>query len=126
MKVLAAALVMLLALLQYRLWLGEGGLREVRRLRGEIEAQRDENQQLKERNRTLSAEVLDLKKGTVAIEERARTDLGMVGKGETFYQVVPPSAAVAPAPARPAPAPEPDDDGRVIEARAPTTRSTQR
>jgi cell division protein FtsB len=125
MKVLAAALVMLLALLQYRLWLGEGGLREVRRLRGEIEAQRVENQQLKERNRTLSAEVLDLKKGTVAIEERARTDLGMVGKGETFYQVVPPSAAVAPAPARPAPAPEPDDDGRVIEARAPT-RSTQR
>jgi cell division protein FtsB len=123
MKVLAAALVMLLALLQYRLWLGEGGLREVRRLRAEIEAQRDENQQLKERNRTLSAEVLDLKKGTVAIEERARTDLGMVGKGETFYQVVPPSAAVAPAPARPAP--EPDDDGRVIEARAPT-RSTQR
>jgi cell division protein FtsB len=118
MKVLAAALVMLLGLLQYRLWLGEGGLREVRRLRVEVEAQRDENQQLKERNRTLSAEVLDLKKGTVAIEERARTDLGMVGKGETFYQVVPPSAAVAPAPARPAP--EPDYDGRVIEARAPT------
>jgi cell division protein FtsB len=119
MKVLAAALVMLLALLQYRLWLGEGGMREVRRLRAEIQSQKDDNQQLKERNRTLSAEVLDLKKGTVAIEERARTDLGMVGKGETFYQVVPPSAAVvAPKPARPAPAP--DDDGRVIEARAPT------
>ena len=124
MKVLAAALVVLLSLLQYRLWLGEGGMREVRRLRAEIQAQRDENQQLKERNRTLAAEVVDLKKGTVAIEERARTDLGMVGKGETFYQVVPPSAAVvAPEPARPAP--EPDDAGRVIEARAPT-RPTQR
>jgi cell division protein FtsB len=123
MKVLAAALVVLLALLQYRLWLGEGGLREVRRLRVEIESQRNENQQLKERNRTLAAEVVDLKKGTVAIEERARTDLGMVGKGETFYQVVPPSAAVAPEPARPAP--DPEDDGRVIEARAPT-RPTQR
>jgi cell division protein FtsB len=123
MKVLAAAIVMLLVLLQYRLWLGEGGLREVGRLRAEIESQRDVNQRLKERNRTLAAEVTDLKKGTVAIEERARTDLGMVGKGETFYQVVPPSAAVAPEPARPAP--EPDNDGRVLEARAPT-RSTQR
>lgn len=123
MKVLAAALVVLLALLQYRLWLGEGGLREVGRLRAEIQSQRDVNQRLKERNRTLAAEVTDLKKGTVAIEERARTDLGMVGKGETFYQVVPPSAAVAPEPARPAP--EPDNDGRVLEARAPT-RSTQR
>jgi cell division protein FtsB len=122
MKFLAACLVVVLALLQYRLWLGEGGLREVRRLRAEIEAQRDENKQLKERNRTLSAEVQDLKKGTVAIEERARTDLGMVGKGETFYQVVAPSASVAPAPARPAP--EPDNDGRVLEARAPT-RPTQ-
>ena len=123
MKVLAAAIVMLLVLLQYRLWLGEGGLREVGRLRAEIQSQRDVNQRLKERNRTLAAEVTDLKKGTVAIEERARTDLGMVGKGETFYQVVPPSAAVAPEPARPAP--EPDNDGRVLEARAPT-RSTQR
>jgi cell division protein FtsB len=124
MKFLVATLVIVLALLQYRLWLGEGGMREVRRLRVEIQAQRDENQQLKERNRTLSAEVIDLKKGTVAIEERARTDLGMVGKGETFYQVVPPKAAVAPEPTSPAHDPD-DDDGRVIEARAPT-RPTQR
>ena len=123
MKILAATLVVVLALLQYRLWLGEGGMREVRRLRVEIQAQRDENQQLKERNRTLSAEVQDLKKGTVAIEERARTDLGMVGKGETFYQVVTPKAAVDPEPA--SPAIEPDDERRVIEARAPT-RPTQR
>ena len=88
MKYLAAGLVLLLVGLQYRLWLGEGGMREVYRLRAEISAQRSENQQLKERNRTLTAEVQDLKKGTVAVEERARTDLGMVGKGETFYQVV--------------------------------------
>jgi cell division protein FtsB len=123
MKILAAALVVVLTLLQYRLWLGEGGMREVRRLQVEIQAQHDETQQLKERNRTLSAEVLDLKKGTVAIEERARTDLGMVGKGETFYQVVPPSASVAPEPSQPAV--EPYDERRVIEARAPT-RSVQR
>jgi len=90
MKFVAAGLLALLVLLQYRLWLGEGGMREVARLRAEITAQREENGQLRERNRTLAAEVQDLKKGTTAIEERARTDLGMVGKGETFYQVVTP------------------------------------
>ena len=98
MKFLAAGLVIVLVLLQYRLWLGDGGMREVHRLRAEIEVQRDQNSELKERNRTLAAEVQDLKKGTVAIEERARTDLGMVGRGETFYQVVEPKAAVQPAP----------------------------
>jgi cell division protein FtsB len=95
MKFLAAGLLLLLVLLQYRLWLGEGGMREVNRLRAEISAQREENGQLKERNRTLTAEVQDLKKGTTAIEERARTDLGMVGKSETFYQVVTPKEGAA-------------------------------
>ncbi len=88
MKYLAAALLVLLVLVQYRLWFGEGGMREVGDLRAEIATQRKENQLLRERNRTLAAEVQDLKKGTVAIEERARTDLGMIGKSETFYQVV--------------------------------------
>jgi cell division protein FtsB len=78
----------LLVLLQYRLWFGDAGVREVNRLHAEIEHQKAENDVLRERNRTLSAEVQDLKKGTTAIEERARTDLGMVGKSETFYQVV--------------------------------------
>jgi cell division protein FtsB len=90
MKVLAAGLLLLLLLLQYRLWLGEGGMREVSRLRVEIGEQRAENEKLRERNRTLAAEVQDLKKGTTAIEERARTDLGMVGQSETFFQVVTP------------------------------------
>lgn len=90
MKFLAAGLVVLLVLLQYRLWLGDGGMREVARLQAEIEKQQAENETLRERNRTLAAEVQDLKKGTVAIEERARTDLGMVGQRETFYQVVTP------------------------------------
>ena len=88
MKYLAAALLVVLVLLQYRLWLGEGGMREVNRLRAEIATQAAENDTLRERNRTLAAEVQDLKKGTIAIEERARTDLGMIGKSETFYQVV--------------------------------------
>ena len=90
MKYLAAALLVLLVLLQYRLWFGDAGVREVNRLRAEIEHQKVENDLLRERNRTLSAEVQDLKKGTTAIEERARTDLGMVGQRETFYQVVTP------------------------------------
>ena len=90
MKFLASALLVLLVLLQYRLWLGDGGMREVTRLRAEIEQQQSENESLRERNRTLAAEVQDLKKGTMAIEERARTDLGMVGQRETFYQVVMP------------------------------------
>src|SRR5690606_7456363 len=95
MKYLAAALLVELVLLQYRLWLGDGGMREVRRLRAEIAAQMQENEALRERNRTLAAEVQDLKKGTAAIEERARTDLGMIGEGETFYQVVTDPSTVA-------------------------------
>jgi cell division protein FtsB len=89
MKFLVTGLVALLLVLQYRFWLGDGGTREVVRLRDEMVHQRQENETLRERNRTLAAEVQDLKKGTTAIEERARTDLGMVRKGETFYQVVP-------------------------------------
>ncbi len=101
MKVLAAGLLILLVPLQYRLWFGDGSMREVARLNTEIAAQERQNARLRERNRTLAAEVQDLKKGTTAIEERARTDLGMVGKSETFYQVVlpkdaPPADAAAP------------------------------
>lgn len=97
MKYLALVLLLLLALLQYRLWFGDAGVREVNVLRAEIEQQKAENEVLRERNRTLAAEVQDLKKGTTAIEERARTDLGMVGRRETFFQVVtPPRAAPAP------------------------------
>jgi cell division protein FtsB len=90
MKYLASVLLVLLVLLQYRLWFGDAGVREVNRLHAEITHQKSENELLRERNRTLSAEVQDLKKGTTAIEERARTDLGMVGQRETFYQVVTP------------------------------------
>lgn len=93
MKYLGAALLVLLVLLQYRLWFGDAGVREVNRLRAEIVHQQAENDLLRERNRTLTAEVQDLKKGTTAIEERARNDLGMVGQRETFFQVVTPRGA---------------------------------
>jgi len=81
-------LVVLLLLLQYKLWLGSGNVIEVSRLKDAIAAQKRENDQLQERNRALEAEVLDLKKGQAAVEERARKELGMVKKGETFYQIV--------------------------------------
>ena len=76
MKIIAAVLFVLLVLLQYRLWVHEGGMREVWHLRAEVAVQKEENDKLVSRNRTLVAEVQDLKKGKVAVEERARTDLG--------------------------------------------------
>jgi len=88
MKLLIAILVLLLAVLQYQLWMGERGLSDVWRLHKTVEAQEQENQRLKDRNQALAAEVKDLKQGLEAIEERARSELGMVKKGETFYQVV--------------------------------------
>ena len=97
MKWLAAALAVAVILLQYRVWLSEDGVREVARLQHAVATQRAENDQLAERNRQLAAEVRDLKTGMDALEERARSDLGMIARNETFYQVVPPhpSADVA-------------------------------
>lgn len=88
MKLLIATLVLLLAVLQYQLWMGERGLRDVWRLHETVQAQEQDNQRLKERNQALAAEVKDLKQGLEAVEERARSELGMIKKGETFYQVV--------------------------------------
>lgn len=76
--------------LQYRLWFGEASKPDLWRLRMQIDQQQAENEQLRERNERLDAEVLDLKQGFSALEERARSELGMVGKGETFYQLVVP------------------------------------
>jgi cell division protein FtsB len=88
MKWLAAALAVALLVLQYRVWFSGDGVREVARLRQAVAAQRAENEQLTDRNRQLAAEVRDLKTGMDALEERARSDLGMVARHETFYQVV--------------------------------------
>ena len=111
MKWLAACLLIALLLLQYRLWMSGDGMREVWRLSSAVALQQSANASLSERNRRLAAEVRDLKKGYAALEERARSDLGMVAANETFYQVVPQksagASAAAPAatPATPAPAP---------------------
>jgi cell division protein FtsB len=81
-------LIALVIVLQYPLWFGNGGLFAVWELKREIAAQREENGRLRERNQALAAEVVDLKQGLAAVEERARVELGMIKKGETFYQVI--------------------------------------
>ncbi len=88
MKFLVYALIALLLVLQYPLWFGNSSAVNLWRLQREITTQRAENARLAERNAALEAEVLDLKNGLAAIEERARSELGMVKKGETFYQVI--------------------------------------
>ena len=75
--------------LQAQLWFADDGYRKTLKLRAAVAEQRDLNEELKARNAALDAEVVNLKQGRDAAEERARTDLGMIGKTETFYQVVP-------------------------------------
>ena len=75
--------------MQGQLWLSDAGFRKTRDLRQAVQVQREQNETLRDRNSALEAEVLNLKNGRAAAEERARTDLGMIGKSETFYQVVP-------------------------------------
>jgi len=84
-KFVIGGLLCLLLVLQVRLWISSGGFSEVSRLRNQVELQTHENEQLAERNERLEAEVNDLRDGFGAIEERARSDLGLIGENETFY-----------------------------------------
>jgi cell division protein FtsB len=88
MRFVNATLLALFVLLQFKLWFGDGGVREMHQIGRLVEAQAAENRALLERNKTLAAEVRDLKEGTEAIEERAREELGMIGQDEEFIQVV--------------------------------------
>ncbi|MDH5601148.1 MAG: cell division protein FtsB [Gammaproteobacteria bacterium] len=88
MRNIAVILGLLFFVLQYELWFGEGSLATVWRLQQDIEQQKTENKKIAQRNQSLLAEVKDLKKGNAAIEERARNELGMIKKGETYIQVV--------------------------------------
>ena len=92
LRYVALLLLILLLALEVKLWTGDWSLREVWRLRQRVAEQKQENLRLKQRNEALSAEVQDLKNGNEAIEERARSELGLVKPGETFYQVVDPGA----------------------------------
>jgi len=103
MRVLRVVLVLLIALLawlQYRLWFGHGGAGEVQQLSAQVDKQKRDNAGLHQRNAEVAAEVEDLKSGEAAVEERARSELGIIKPGETFYRVVEPaSASTAPTPA---------------------------
>ena len=88
MKKIILLLIVLLVLLQYKIWLGDGGIPRILQLQEEVDTEQVQVDMLKERNQALDAEVQDLKKGLDAIEERARSDLGMIGQGEVYYQVI--------------------------------------
>ena len=88
MKALTLIFVILIALLQYPLWLGKGSWLRVWNVNQQIDEQKNKNVVAKQRNETLNAEVRDLKQGNAAIEERARSELGMIKQDEVFYQVI--------------------------------------
>ncbi|MGH8147712.1 MAG: cell division protein FtsB [Rhodanobacteraceae bacterium] len=97
---LALILIALLIGLQIKLWVGDGGMRDLRAIRARVAGQQAENAKLKQRNDALHADVEDLKHGKDAVEARARSQLGLIKPGEVFYQVVnlPPGASTAAAP----------------------------
>lgn len=95
-RLLIAGLLALLGVLQYKLWLGEGSISDVHRLHHQLTAQASENAKLKDANSALEAEVVALKRGTSAVEELARSRLGMIQLGDTFYQYVSPSHTTPP------------------------------
>ena len=101
MKWFAFVLVVVTVLLQYRLWLSDDGIREASRLRAAVEQQQAANAELVRRNGQLAAEVADLKSGMAALEERARSELGMVARNESFFQVVPRAVTVPALPPEP-------------------------
>ena len=90
LQLVVAVLLLVLLGLQYRLWVGEGSLAEVASLKRQLDQQRNELTDLRERNATLQAEVDDLKQGLAAIEARARSELGLIREGETYFQVLEP------------------------------------
>ena len=88
MKVLLGALVVMLVMLQVNLWVGEGSFAQLNTLVSQVEVQKQDNLVLAERNQELENEVLDLKTGLDAVEERARSEFGMVKDGETLFLIV--------------------------------------
>ena len=90
MRFLLALLLLIFLALQYRLWVGEGSYAEVRHLQQEIVNKKAELQRMEKENQELRAEIEDLKKGLEAIQERARSELGMIKEGETYFQIIEP------------------------------------
>jgi cell division protein FtsB len=105
MRSLIVVLLILFSWLQYRLWYGSGSITEVQYLQQQVVAQQQKLERLTTRNQVLEAEVLDLKHGLEALEERARFELGMIREGEVFYQIVETIAPSNPLPSIPSVAP---------------------
>ena len=101
LRILAVIFALLIVALQYPMWLGKGGWLQVRELDRQLGAQRQANAELKARNAALDADVRDLKTGFEAIEERARSELGMIRQDEVFFQLPPDAAAAPSAPSKP-------------------------
>jgi cell division protein FtsB len=126
LQMVIAALVAVLVVLQYLLWLAEDGARQTHTLRIAIQAQTEENAVLNERNRALEADVVDLKSGLMAIEERARSEMGMIRPDEAFYRILDhplPKPAVVPVkPGAPARKPSTPAKPPVATAKPPSTK----
>jgi cell division protein FtsB len=103
MRLITISLALLLILIQYPLWLGNGGWLRVADREGQVAVVHKKNDELKARNAKLRSEVRDLREGTGAVEERARYELGMIKQNEIFIQVVGPNDKPVPAtpPAKP-------------------------
>ena len=82
-------LLVLLGLLQYRLWFGKNSVPDYLALKQEVQQQSLQNDNLAQRNNLLKADISDLKIGLESIEERARNELGLIKQGETFYRILP-------------------------------------
>lgn len=94
MRIVILVLIVVFIMLQFKLWLGEGGVREVARLELRVETQQLKNDEMLQRNERLQAEVEDLRDRLDAVEERARNELGLIKPAEEFYQVVPPPPGI--------------------------------
>ena len=90
MRLVIAVLVLLTVYLQYALWVTRGGSPDVDKLKRAVAEQKDDIARLKERNRSLAAEVMDLKQGLEAVEERSRSEMGMIKRGEVFFRITDP------------------------------------
>ena len=88
MKLLLASGIVLAIFLSYTLAVGKGGLLDIWNMKRDISAQQEQNERLKQRNRELAGEIINLQKGTEAIEERARSDLGLIRPDEVFVQII--------------------------------------
>ena len=89
MKIIGWVLLLIVTLLQYRLWFGKYSVAEYRQVKQQVESQRQQNAKLVQRNQLIKADIEDLSAGLEAVEERARNELGLIRDGETFYRILP-------------------------------------